>query len=71
MAAIGVEGDEGQLLARAPEAHLLVVVLHLDRAPLVIRRQEDDEAADHAVLLLGVLMGEKELARLVDQHVVQ
>ena len=71
VAAIGVEGDEGQLLPRAPEAHLLVVVLHLDRAPLVIRRQEDDEAADHAVLLLGVLMGEEELARLVDQHVVQ
>lgn len=47
------------------------MMLDHERATLELRRQHDHERAHHAVGLLGVLVRRKELARAVDQQVVE
>ncbi len=65
--AVGVEGDHRQLRLRPPVGLPLIEVAHHQLAAGVTGRQRHHQGADHRVVLLAVLMGKEELARLVDQ----
>ena len=74
--AIGVEGGEVDVerAARRPpeiDRPLLPLVPDHELAPLVGRREHDDQRRDHPVELLAVAMGQEEAPRLVEQQVVE
>ena len=69
--AVGVEGDQGQHLLRAPVRRRLPAVLDDQRPALQRRGQGDDERGDHLVALLRVLMRDEELPPGVNEHRLQ
>ncbi len=66
--AVGVEGDQRELCRRASVGVLLVEVTYRQLAPGVLGGQRHHQGADHRVVLLAVLVGAEELARLVHQQ---
>ncbi|MFT4100739.1 MAG: hypothetical protein QM674_06825 [Burkholderiaceae bacterium] len=71
VAAIGVERDDAQFRRGAGRHQRLVMVANHELAAAEPRRQADDQGADHAIVLLGVLVRREELHARVDQQVVQ
>ena len=71
VSAVGVEGDGGKRPFRSPVSLPLLAAPHHQLAAGVVGWQRYHQGADHRVVLLGILVGEEELARLVDQERVQ
>jgi hypothetical protein len=71
VAAVGVEGDQLQCAAAAPEGHRLAVLLDDHRSSAELRRKSDHQRSDHRIGFLRVLVRPEELPLLVQQHVVQ
>ena len=71
MVTIGIEGDQGEVLFGGGDDDFLIVMLDGDRAAAELGRQAHDQRPNHACRFLGILVGDKELARRVDQQVVQ
>ncbi len=69
--AVGVEGDERQRRLRPPVGLPILAQPHHQLAPRVAGRQGHHEGPDHRVVFLGILVGEEELVRLVDQQGVK
>ena len=71
MPGVGVEGDERKRGLRSPVSLPFLVVPHHQLAAGVAGWQRHHQGADHRVVLLGILVGEEELVRLVDQERVK
>ena len=71
MVAIGVERDQRELAAVPADGDPLVAMLDFDGATRKVRGQDHDQRANHVVGLLGIAVGGEELARSIDEHVVQ
>ena len=72
--AVRVEGEQREILQaprRPCEDLLLPVVLDHHRAALVPGRELHHQRPHHVVGSLGVLVGREELARTVDEHLVE
>ncbi len=71
MPAVGVEGDQRQRRLRPLVGLPLLVVPHHQLAAGVAGRQRHHQGPDHRVVLLGVLVGQEVLVRLIDQEGVK
>ena len=71
VATVAVEGHERQGLLRPPKHRGLAAMPNLERTAPKRRRQSHHERPDHPVILLRVLVLDKELPTRIHQHRVQ
>ena len=71
---VRIEGEQREvrrLALEATEGLAFAAVLHGERTATEVRRENDHERGDHRVALLRVLVRLEELARFVDQQLVE